>query len=160
MIERPISQQSARKALMLAVKPLFDVIEKRSRTLEHECLHAFNKTGFNNSEAEKTAAWEILPHQYVESKLFGLDDLMFAVRAAIKHGSAIEISESLRVLQDTASIVFAEVEEFLDGSFSRQTKVEWERMSSWRDWVDSPSFNWLIGSVPTLLNPDKDGAYS
>jgi hypothetical protein len=56
-------------------------------------------------------------------------------------------------------VVFAEVEEFLNGALSRMTKEQWERLPSWAAWKNGENgLNWSIGSVSMFEGPTGESA--
>lgn len=163
--EKLILKRAARKALHEALQPIFDSIEQRSRTLLAECQRSFERTGFSIPNPDWTEegtapdenstwdAWEVLPHQYVASKLGFLDSLIEDVRHAVECGSLAEIEGAVYVLRSVSNTAFAEVEEFLAGPLSRMKKEQWENLPSWRQWERANEASWVIGSVPMFIGP-------
>jgi hypothetical protein len=163
-----------RRAMLPIVAPLLDVIEKRRTELAQNVLNAYEATGFQNpnhyldedDSPDATAArdaWEILPHQYVWSKLYAPDEdeLLEKLERAIEQGIIQEIAKNLIAFVKLMTQVFSEVEEFLSGPLSRMKKDEWESTPLWGDKVNAAAIgdlpNWKIGVVSMFENQIRPG---
>lgn len=157
---------ASRRTILVIIEPLLEAIEKRRAELENEVLEAYEATGFDDpnlyefdddSPEAITASngWEILPHQYVWSKLHTfLEQPSDALLRAIEDHSIDNVKTSLGAIQEAANLTFTEVEEFLKSPLSRMKKDEWEKQPSWGDWVNSNALpNWKIGVVSMIENP-------
>jgi hypothetical protein len=141
----------AREAVRELLDQPIEAIEKHSSALRSACELSFEETGFTRMMDRDEDAWEVLPHQYVASKLDHVDEAIRHVYDAIKLGFADDIIAALQKLHRISYMAFVEVQEFLDGAFSKMKREDWLKQPLWSTLQHAEDSRWISGSLPMLL---------